>query len=73
MDTDKKNYIRAGRRLTAICNPLVCQTEQRIAAPAHLNGNFPQGGTLKAEAGRLAVNRAAQIAKLLRSAFPEIF
>jgi hypothetical protein len=57
---------------TAIRDPLVCQAQQRIAAAAHLNGDLPQGGTLEAEARRLAVNRAAQVADFLRGAFPEI-
>jgi len=60
------------RPLTAIGNPLVCQAQQRIAAPAHLDGDFAQGGTLETEAGWLAVDRAAQVADLLRGAFPEI-
>jgi len=80
MDTDKKKghfaicvHLWAKlRRLTAIRNPLVCQAQQGIAAAAHLNGDFPQRGTLKSEAGRLAVNRAAQVADFLRGAFPEI-
>ena len=30
--------------LCAIRDPLVCQAQQCVAAPAHLNGNFAQGG-----------------------------
>ena len=58
--------------LRAIRNPLVCEAQQRIAAPAHLDGDFPQSGTLETEARRLAVHRAAQVADLLCRAFPEI-
>ena len=66
MDADQKEF------LAAIRDPLVRQAQQRIAAPAHLDGDFPQGGTLEPQAGRLAVDRAAQVADLLRGAFPEI-
>jgi glutamate/tyrosine decarboxylase-like PLP-dependent enzyme len=63
---------RYAAALGAIRNSLVRQAQQRIAAPAHLDGDFAQGGTLETEAGRLAVDRAAQVADLLRGAFPEI-
>jgi hypothetical protein len=66
MDADKKEFS------TAIGNPLVCQAQQRIAAPAHLNGDFAQGRALETQPGRLAMDRAAQVADLLRCAFPEI-
>jgi len=35
---------------------LIRQTEQRIAASAHLDGDFPQGGPLESQARRLAVD-----------------
>jgi hypothetical protein len=60
------------KSLTAIRDPLVCQAQQRIAAPAHLNADFPQSGALETQAGRLAVHRAAQVADLLRCSLPEI-
>jgi len=66
MDADKREA------LTAIRNSLVCQAQQGIAASAHLYADFPQSGSLEAQAGRLAVDWAAQGADLLRRAFPEI-
>jgi hypothetical protein len=65
-------FARRRKHLTAIGDPLVCQAQQRVAAPAHLNSDFAQGGTLETQAGRLAVDWAAQVADLLRGAFPEI-
>jgi hypothetical protein len=62
----------SGIELHPIRDPLVGQAQQRIAAPAHLNGDVPQCRTLEAQAGRLAVDRAAQVAYLLGGAFPEI-
>jgi hypothetical protein len=60
------------KSLAAVRDPLICQAQQYVAAPAHLNGDFAQGGTSEAKPGRLAVDRAAQLANLLRCAFPEI-
>jgi hypothetical protein len=36
-------FLAADKResLAAIRDPLVCQPQQRIAAPAHLDGDFP--------------------------------
>jgi hypothetical protein len=65
-------FICGPNRLTAIRDPLVCQADQRVAAPAHLNADFPQSGTLETQAGRLAMDRAAQVADLLRRSLPEI-
>ena len=55
----------------SVCNLFICQTEQRIAASAHLDGDLAQRGPLESQARRLAVDRAAQVANLARSAFPE--
>jgi hypothetical protein len=66
MNADKR------KSSAAIRDPLVCQAQQRFAASAHLNGDFPQSGTLETQAGRLAVDRAAQVADLLRCSLPEI-
>jgi hypothetical protein len=74
MEADQK-YIRVHLRanwLAAIRDALVCQAQQSIAAAAHLDADFPQSGTLDTQAGRLAVDRAAQVAELLCGAFPEV-
>jgi len=39
----------------AVSDRFVGQVEELGAAAAHLDGNVPQGGTAKGQAGRLAV------------------